>query len=290
MQVTKRDTRVGIRNRRLYLEKVTRWICKTCGTQFGESATPPQACAICEDERQYVGWDGQQWTTLDDLRARHRNAIKEEEPGLWSIHTDPGFGIGQRAFLVRTGEGNILWDCVAVLDEETARFVREAGGVRVIAISHPHYYTTMVEWSRAFGGAPIHLHEAERRWVMSPDAKVEFWSGERKPLFGGASLARTGGHFEGFQVLHWPAGAAGRGALLAGDQPQVCMDRRWVTFLYSYPNMIPLGARAVRDILARQEPLVFDRLYGAFPGKTIWSGAKEAVQRSAERYLRFLEA
>ena len=268
---------------------MTPWICKTCGTQFPETAAAPQACPICEDDRQYVGWDGQEWTTLAELQAGHRNAIREEEPGLWSIHTDPGFGIGQRTFLVRTAEGNILWDCVALLDEETARFVRGAGGVRAIAISHPHYYTTMVEWSREFGGAPIHLHEAERRWVMRPDARVNFWSGERKPLFGGVSLVRTGGHFEGFQVLHWPDGASGRGALLAGDQPQVCMDRRWVTFLYSYPNMIPLSARAVRDIVARQEPLEFDRLYGAFPGKTIWSGAKEAVKRSAERYLRFLE-
>jgi len=78
------------------------FICVTCGTQHAESADPPAHCAICEDERQYVGLDGQKWTTLDELRRGHANEVIAAEPGLHEIHTEPQFGIGQRAFLLRT--------------------------------------------------------------------------------------------------------------------------------------------------------------------------------------------
>lgn len=260
-------------------------ICVTCATQFAASDAPPANCPICEDERQYVGPHGQQWTTFSALLPDHHNTTAEEEPGLFSIFTEPKFGIGQRAFLVRTPQGNLLWDCVPLLDERTVAWANGLGGISAIAISHPHYYSTMVEWSRAFGGAPIHVHEDDARWVMRPDGCVRFWGGDAMPLFGGLSLVRTGGHFDGFQVLHWPAGAGGRGALLCGDQPYVCQDRRWASFMYSYPNLIPLGPEAIRAIAARLAPLAFDRLYGAFAGQLIAEGAAGAVARSAERYL-----
>ena len=99
--------------------------------------------------RQYVGWEGQRWTTLDTLSNIHRNSIQQEEPHLFSIHTEPEFGIGERAFLIQTPEGNVLWDCVALLDADTRKRISELGGIHAIAISHPHYYTTMAEWSRA---------------------------------------------------------------------------------------------------------------------------------------------
>ena len=144
----------------------------------------------------------------------------------------------------------------------------------------------MVEWSRAFAGAPIHIHRRDAQWVMRPDDAVKFWDGESKRLFGGLALVNVGGHFDGFQVLHWPAGAGGRGVVMAGDQPYVCMDRRWVSFMWSYPNFIPLGAEAVRGIVQRLRPFAFERIYGAFPGQVVAEDAKGAVERSAERYLR----
>ncbi len=242
----------------------TPFICVTCGTQFSESEKPPARCPICEDERQYVNPDGQKWTTLDALRSSHKIIIKQEEPGLYSINAEPKLGIGQRAFLVQTPEGNVLWDCVALLDRSTIARIKELGGIAEIAISHPHYYTTMVEWSRAFGDAPIHLHEAERPWVMRPDPSIHYWKGQTRPLRGGLTLVSTGGHFEGYQVLHWPKGAEGRGALMAGDQPQICMDPKQVTFMYSYPNYIPLNAPQIRHIMACLDSLEYDRLYGAF--------------------------
>jgi hypothetical protein len=262
------------------------YLCVTCGTQFGASEKPPEHCPICDDERQYVGWDGQRWTTLDEMQGKFKNAIKEEEPGLHSVHTQPKIGIGQRAFVVRTSKGNLLWDCVPLLDEATVTAVKALGGLAAIAVSHPHYYTSMVAWSHAFGNVPIHLHKADEKWVMRPDPAVRIWEGGRKELFAGLSLVNTGGHFEGFQVLHWPAGASGKGVLLSGDQPQVCQDRRWVSFMWSYPNMIPLPAAAIRRIDAAIKPLAFDRLYGAFPGLTVASDARGAVERSAARYLR----
>jgi hypothetical protein len=264
------------------------FICVTCGTQFAPSAEPPAECPICRDPRQFVGLDGQQWTTLEQLRRAHHNTLRPEEPGLYSIHTEPHFAIGQRAFLLETPKGNVLWDCLALLDEATIQAIRDRGGIAAIAISHPHYYTTMVEWSAAFGDAPIHLHAADQRWVQRPDARIQFWTSDRAALPGDLTLIHTPGHFDGFQVLHWPAGAGGKGVLLSSDQPQVCMDIQWLSFMYSYPNYIPLGRHKIDDIVARLKPYEFDRIYGAFPRRTVREDAKQAISRSAQRFLAAL--
>jgi hypothetical protein len=214
------------------------------------------------------------------------NRIEAEEPGLYSIHTEPAFAIDERAFLLQTPKGNVLWDCVALLDEPTMEAVRQLGGVAAIAISHPHYYTTMIEWSLAFDNAPIHLHSADRSWVMRPHSNIRFWSGDTLSPLDHLVLIHTPGHFEGFQVLHWPAGAGGRGVLLSGDQPQVCMDRRWVSFMYSYPNFVPLDGESIKQLVEMLSPYPFDRIYGAFPRRTVSSDAKEILKRSAERFIR----
>ncbi len=267
---------------------MTHFICKTCGTQFAATESAPAHCPICEDERQYVGWQGQQWTTLADLQADHDNIIKTEEPGLTGIGTQPGFAIGQRALLVQTTEGNLLWDCISLIDEATIAAVNGLGGIRAIAISHPHYYSSMIAWSRAFD-APIILHAADRQWVMRPDARIVFWEGETKGLWDGMTLIRGGGHFEGGTVLHWPAGAAGKGVLLSGDILQVVSDRRYVSFMYSYPNLIPLPAHEVRRIVAAVEPYAYERIYGAWWDRVVDEDAKTAVSRSAARYIEALE-
>lgn len=261
------------------------FICVTCGTQFPATDQPPAGCPICLDERQYIGWKGQQWTTLEQLRADHHCFIREEEPGLTAIATEPSFAIGQRAQLVQTPAGNLLWESLSVLDDVALDAIRARGGLAAIAISHPHYYSAMIEWSHAFGGVPIYLHEAERPWVMRPDPAIVFWEGETRPLFGGLTLIRCGGHFEGAQVLHWPAGADGRGALLAGDIINVVSDRRYVSFMYSYPNLIPLNAAAVRHIVQAVEPFAYDRVYSAWFDRTLIGDARAAVHRSRDRYL-----
>lgn len=264
------------------------FICRTCGTQFPASVEPPAACPICEDERQYVGYAGQQWLTIDELRQSHTNRVEAVEPELTGIGTTPTFAIGQRALLVQTAKGNLLWDCVTLLDEPTVAAVRALGGVRAIAISHPHYYSTMVAWARAFN-ATIFLHHDDREHIVYPDPAITFWAGETLALFGGLTLVRCGGHFAGAQVLHWPAGAAGRGALLTGDILMVTQDRRYVSFMYSYPNLIPLSARAVQRIVTAVAPYTYDRIYGAWWERVVSDDAKGAVARSAERYVKAIE-
>src|SRR4029077_1174856 len=129
----------------------------------------------------------------------HSNKFRRLATGLMTIETTPGFGIGQRAILARTPTGNVLWDCIALIDDATVDLLQGLGGVMAIAISHPHYYTTMVEWSRALGGVPIHLHADDRQWVMRADPAVQFWDGDTKPI----GPTRLGGHFDGGTVLHW---------------------------------------------------------------------------------------
>lgn len=263
------------------------WICRACGTQFPPTGTAPGQCPICLDERQYVPSDGQAWCRMDDLRKSHRNEWTREEPGLWSLRTRPDFAIAQRALLVETPEGNVLWDCLSLFDEPTFQAIQAKGGLAAIAISHPHFYGAMAAWAQAFK-VPVHLHEADRAWVMRPGPLLRFWSGTRMALPGGLMLVHTGGHFEGSQVLHWPAGAGGKGVLLAGDQPNLCADRRWVTFMRSFPNYIPLAQAETHRVMAPLRQLPFDRLYGWTPDRVLRTGAKAALERSAERHLRAL--
>ena len=266
---------------------MTNFICTACGTAFPESERPPEACPICTDERQFVPASGQTWTTHEQLAASRVNAWRRHEPGLFSVHTRPAFAIGQRAFLVRTPAGNVLWDCVTLLDDTTKEIARALGGIRAIAISHPHYYTRMADWAHAFD-APIHLHADDREWIVRPDPAIRLFDGETTKIAPGATVIRLGGHFPGATVLHWADGDAGRGTLLSGDIVQVAADTRRVSFLWSYPNMLPLSAAAVRQIAARLEAWQFERLYGAFAGKDVLADAKGVVARSARRYAELL--
>jgi hypothetical protein len=262
-------------------------LCQTCGTQFAESPAPPPRCPICEDERQYVGAGGQAWTTLDGLRQGHANAWRQLEPDLFAIRTQPAFAIDQRALLVRTAAGNLLWDCIALLDDATEAILRALGGVAAIAVSHPHYYTTMVEWGRRFG-APVHLHAADRAHILRPDPCLALWEGEALPLLDGLTLHRLGGHFAGGAIAHWAAGAGGRGALLSGDILQVLPDRRHLGFMRSYPCLIPLPPATVAAMAARCLALPFAAIYGAFEGREIREDGPAALRRSAERYRRWV--
>lgn len=264
------------------------YICTTCGAQFAATDDTPTHCPICRDERQYVNPNGQQWTTLEELQQNYHNAIKPVEPRLTGIDTHPTFAIGQRAMLVQTPQGNILWDCISLIDEPTVAAVNALGGIKAIAISHPHYYSSLVEWSHAFD-APVYLHAADREWVTRPDPAIQFWEGDTKSLVEGVTLIHTGGHFAGSSVLHWAGGAEGRGVLLTGDTIQVMADRRYVSFMYSYPNMIPLPAAAIKRIVEAVEPYQFDRIYGAWWDKVVSSDAKASVERSAKRYIQAIE-
>jgi hypothetical protein len=262
------------------------FICTACGMQYAESEKPPAQCLVCEEERQYVPPRGQSWTMLQALAQSHVNAMREYEPGVTGIGA--GFAIGQRALLLRTSGGNVLWDCVATLDAATVTAIKGLGGIQAIAISHPHFYTTMVEWARAFD-CHIHLNAADRQWIMRPDPAIYLWEGNTFKLWDGVTLIRCGGHFEGGSVLHWAGGASGRGVVCAGDILTVATDRKWLSFMRSYPNFIPLSAREVAHIDAAMAPFSFDVLYGHYFDRVIASDAKAVLELSIARYIAAVE-
>ncbi|HTE60382.1 MAG TPA: hypothetical protein VK631_08510, partial [Solirubrobacteraceae bacterium] len=179
------------------------------------------------------------------------------------------------------GDGNLLWDCVTLLDEATAAEVERRGGLAAIAISHPHYYSCMVEWAQRFD-CSIHLHAADAEWVMRPDPAIRFWEGERLELGHGLTLIRGGGHFDGGTILHRD------GALLVGDIIQVIPDRTHVGVMWSYPNLVPLPDAEVQRLAAAVEPFDYDAIYGAWWDAIIPADGPEIVRRSAQRYSRAL--
>jgi glyoxylase-like metal-dependent hydrolase (beta-lactamase superfamily II) len=264
------------------------FICVQCGTQFAESPQPPPSCPICEDERQFVHHGGQEWTTLKQLATVHHNRFEDEAPQLLGVGTEPEFAIGQRALLLQSPAGNLLWDCISLLDQKTIAEVKARGGIRAIAISHPHFYSSMVEWAEHFD-AQVFLHAKDRQWVMRESPRIHFWEGTTLSLWDGLTLINCGGHFEGGTVLHWPAASGGcrsENALLTGDIITVVQDRRYVSFMRSYPNLIPLGPAEINRILETIEPFSFDEIYGGWWSANVLTDAKTAVARSAERYLR----
>ena len=259
------------------------YICVTCGTQFPPSETPPAACPICEDERQYVNPEGQQWITLESLQLDRKMLIEPVEPRLFRLKPEPKIGIGQWAHLVQTPEGNVLWDCVPFLDTASIDAINALGGISAIAISHPHFHTLMVEFSRTFD-APLYIHAGNRPDVVRDDPAIFYWETATHELMDGVTLVHCGGHFEGSAVLHWRDGAEGRGILLSSDTIDVVQDTRWATFMYSYPNLIPLPPSKVRKIVAAVDPFLYDRVYESFGG-VINGDAKARVHASAERYI-----
>ncbi|KAJ7534513.1 hypothetical protein O6H91_13G097400 [Diphasiastrum complanatum] len=270
------------------------FICSTCGIQFPPPAeigdgAPPSSCLICCEERQFVPRTGQVWTTQSKMKHQYRNGFQKHEAGMYSIATVPKFAIGQRAFLLQTS-GNLLWDCVSFLDEATIDIVNALGGLKAIAISHPHYYSTNAQWSAAFGGIPVYIHERDKKWSVWEHERITFWRGDELHLWGGLTLLNLGGHFAGAQVLHWAGGAEGKGVLLTGDILQVSMDNATISIMRSYPNYIPLSASHAQRIGAKLNVWEFDRIYGAFLDREIETGAKSKVSFSLQRYIKWLNS
>lgn len=270
------------------------WTCEQCGAQFPESDAPPSACPICEDERQFVNWNGQRWLTREELTKSH-NVVWREDLGVPGLGLEPTFAIGQRALLLREADGCVMWDCIPLATDEAVSYVRSLGGLKAIAVSHPHYYGAVADWSEAFGGVPVYLHADDRQWITRPHPSIVSWTGESRQLSDDIWLLRAGVHFEGGTILHWRRGAEGhgadgKGALFTGDIAMVGMDRRTVSFMYSFPNYIPLGAEALRRIGEVVAPLAFDRIYGAWWGRNIAEGAKAGFDLSVQRYLAAITA
>ena len=264
------------------------WICATCANHYPEDTSPPAACVICADERQWVPASGQRWTTAEELAgAGHRGDVREVEPGLLGVGVDPPVAIGQRALLVRTDAGNLLWDPPGYLDDAAVAAVADAGGLRAVTASHPHFYGSMAEWSRAFD-AEVLVPAADAGWLTyPPERPAVTWSGAREVL-PGVTLVQCGGHFAGSAVVHWAGGAGGAGVLLTGDTIFVTPGEDRVTFVRSAPNRLPLPERDVRRVVEAVRPYRFDRIYGGWWEPVLRRDAKAVVERSAARYIQWL--
>jgi hypothetical protein len=146
----------------------------------------------------------------------------------------------------------------------------------------------MVDWARAFT-ARIHLHAADKAWIMRGDAAIQLWDGDTLELWDGVTLIRCGGHFEGGTVLHWAGGAGGKGVICSGDIAAVTTDRKWLSFMRSYPNFIPLSAPAVARIGQALTPYSFERIYGHYFDRVIARDGKSVLEKSIARYVAALE-
>lgn len=257
-------------------------ICATCGTQFPAAAPLPQLCPVCADDRQYIGANGQQWLGAGDINTRHSVLVKKINEQLYDMRLVPAFAIGQRAFLIITPGGNILWDCIPLLNARLEAFITAKGGLKAIVFSHPHYYSNMNEWADTFG-CPVYIHEQDREWVKHPGPHIQYWEGKEKTFWDGIKAVHVGGHFPGSAVLQAPA-SPGAGALFVGDTLLIAPSRRHIAIMYSYPNQILLPPAVFAAALERMKGLQFDTMYGAFDWQTLQGNARDIFDASMKRY------
>jgi hypothetical protein len=256
--------------------------CTRCGIQFAASPGPPERCPICDEARTAAFGGARTWTTMDDLKLRYENIVQRLEENLFGIRTIPTFANGQRAMLVRSPGGSLLWDCTTLVDDPTIALVRALGAPSAIAVSHPRHAGSVVEWSHAFGGVPVYVHATGEPWMMRPDPVVRFWTGTRLQLQDGLSLAYCGGQ-DGGTVLHWPAGSKGTGALLTGGVLRIADETERVSLLLDASSALrPRSPAAVQALARALDPFAYERLYDAFE-RVIASGAQAAALASAAR-------
>jgi len=257
-------------------------ICCACGTQFPPNQNVNQPCPVCIDDRQYIPENGQQWTNHSALLKTHVCSIQKIQENIYEIRTEPSFAIGQRAILIVTKNGNVLWDCIPLLDPPTIEFIRTKGGLKAIAISHPHYYSNMNDWATVFN-CPVYIHTNDRQWV--PDIEnILFWEGKEQYLFNDIKIINTGGHFPGSCILHI-ATSPDKPIVLSGDSLQIARNKNFISIMHSYPNHIPLPLAEILRIRDLIEPFEFEIMFGAFAFQNIYENAKDIFIRSMEKYI-----
>ncbi|BFZ63621.1 hypothetical protein YB2330_004752 [Saitoella coloradoensis] len=289
----------------LALDENTHLICSTCGSQHTETdATQLGDCKICSDPRQYLPPDGQKWTSLQQLHEEEymneftplvppgSEELPLEDASMISITTTPHFAISQRAILLRTPHGNVLWDCLSHLDAPTITQITALGGIRAICISHPHFYGSCVEWAKAFE-CPVVVAAEDAEWLQRPDKAVQpLPEGQaEQEIFPGVRFVKVGGHFPGSAILHLAPDLFHEGSpssILVADSIGIVPNLTHpFSFLWSYPNMIPLHPDQVHKIWMAVAGLEFENVHGGWVGKDVWGGGVKAkVLDSAKQVIR----
>jgi len=187
--------------------------------------------------------------------------------------------------LIKTPAGNVLWDCVALLDDETIDWIKSIGGLQAIVISHPHYYTTHLEWAETFD-CPVYMSEEDSKWLCREDKKsVRKFIEEGKteldiPAKDGKSTGvkaiKLSGHFPGSLVVLYdgrlgvadtlvttPAGLGNWGKK---GRPE---GMNSFGFYWSIPNLIPLPPDEIAEMWQVLNQYEFHSTHGAFVGTDI---------------------
>ena len=258
-------------------------ICTVCGTQFSLEGDALELCPICTDDRQYIPEEGQSWTSLDGLSNKHSVIIKKINDRLYELKMAPSFAIGQRALLVLSPGGNILWDCISLINEPTIEFIKSKGGLKAIAFSHPHYYTTMNEWAEIFD-CPIYIHQRDEQWIFNKGEHVNLWHDTEKYLWDDIRIINVGGHFPGSSILHIPF-LSPRGVILCGDTFYISPSKKHMAAMYSYPNRIPLPLHEIQRIKEQMLLLEFDTMHGFYDFQNVYLDAKLILENSLGRYV-----
>ncbi|KAI1392964.1 beta-lactamase-like protein [Hypoxylon trugodes] len=277
-------------------------ICTACGTQFPTADRQElKTCFICDDPRQFTPPTGQAFTTLDELRSNAKNTwipFKGDDRFV-SIVIEPKVAIGQRAILIKTPKGNVLWDCLTLIDEETIDRIKGLGGLKAIVISHPHYYTTHVEWARAFN-CPVYLAAEDKQWTTQSSAHQVFVEETELDLQidGGSSgvmVLKLGGHFPGSFVSLYdkhlliadtlvttPAGLGSWDTNAVGSTRTRPRGMNSYSFMWSIPNMIPLNPSELERMWGILKKYEFSSSHGAFVNTDIIKTASEMKRRVLE--------
>lgn len=265
------------------LERLSKKICNACGTQYNIDEIKDNHCTICDDDRQYIPENGQTWTNHDELLNTRSVQIKCIHSNLYELTILPSFAIGQRAFLILSKSGNILWDCIPLLDESTIAFIKSKGGLKAIAISHPHYYSNMLTWASTFN-CPVYIHKKDKEWTPKSDT-INLWIGEKMNLWDGIKIINIGGHFPGACILYVPFFSENK-TVFCGDSLFISRSKRHIAIMYSYPNQIPLPISEIQRIRHLLKKCQFDTLYGAFSFQNLTSNVKIILETSMDINMR----
>ncbi len=257
-------------------------ICTACGTKCSEEIMLPQFCPICEDDRQYVPDGIQTWTSSAELAKNYRVEIREINEHLYELKVSPEFAIGQRALLVLAPDGNILWDCLPLLDKTAIEFIKSKGGLKAIVFSHPHFYSNMKDWANEFD-CPIYIHEADEQWIFDKTEQIKLWSGLEKNLWNSIKIHNISGHFAGSSILHVPF-LSPEGTILCGDTFVVSPSKKHLAVMHSYPNKIPLPISEIERVKERIKLVKFDTLHAWHDTQSIETKAKTILENSLARY------
>jgi glyoxylase-like metal-dependent hydrolase (beta-lactamase superfamily II) len=234
-------------------------ICSTCGTYY-IATTAPELCVICADERQYFPPTGQSWTKPKDLHYKHSIKLNKLQDRLYELEINPMFAIGQRALLVLSEQGNVLWDCIPMLDELTTEFIKLKGGLKAIGFSHPHYYSNMNEWAEVFD-CPVYIHTNDAAHIVQPGKNIKCWQGDELELWDGMKILLIGGHFAGSCILHVPF-LSPKGTIICGDTLFLSPNKKHFSAAWSSPNRMPLPLKEMKRIQERLQTIPFDSFYG----------------------------